>query len=1147
MNFYIQSGGSPYAYSFRKFLLTMKLTFILLTTVFLQFSFALHAQKVTLAAKNVRLEQVFKDIKNQTGYNFICDLDALNNASPITVSVKNVTLEEALEQCLKDQLLSFAITDQTIIIRKKNPSVTDREKDVNITGTITDESGQPVPGATIKVKNSQITAIADNKGSYKISVADQNAILIVSSVGYSTREIKVGDLKVIDISLKAEETGLNDLVVVGYGTQKKVNLTGAVDQITAAQLQNRPVNNLNEGLQGLIPNLNVTIPDGKPDGAASLNVRGTTSINGGSPLILVDNIPFTDTELARLNPSDIESVTVLKDAASAAIYGARASFGVILVTTKSAKGKDLTVNLSVNTALRTLGKGPEVVTDPYTAMDLKNLAGIPLYNLYPEAVRDYARKRSADPSLPEVFLNPGAQSWSYYGSTDWMGLSFFDVAPTNRVNASIGRSGDKLSYLFSGEYYNQDGMLKYGKDIFNRYNLRGKVNTKLTNWLDFGNNTLLTMSDYDQPVYMVSNGDFFWNINRQSPLDVPKNPDGSWTNAGAQTLGRMQEGGRSVKKITDILTTFNLNASLIKNIWSLKSDVTFRRSSAKTTSFDLPIPYRTGPDTEVKSIATTSYATARTDNNRYDVFNIYTDAHKQLGNHYLQALVGYNQEYRNDSWVSATKNDLITGILPSVQLATGTMLTTESISDWAVQGVFYRLNYNYKSKYLLEFNGRADGTSRFPKNDRWGFFPSASAGWLLSEESFFKPLKSIVDLFKIRASYGALGNQSSVGAYAYIPTMASGQTAYLLGTIKPTFVNAPGAVSDSFSWEKVSTVNAGLDLALFKNRLQLTGDWYTRYTKDMLVPGRVLPGVFGTASPTFNAADLKTRGWELRLAWRDQAALAGSAFRYNVAFVLSDNKTIITRYNNPTGLLANYYEGQELGEIWGLQTEGFFRDAADLASHADQTPVGATNQNFKYQVGDIKFADLNGDGKVDFGKNTLTDHGDLQRVGNSRARLPYSIDLSAGWKGFDLRVYLQGVAKRDWYPNAANIYFWGVYAQPWTNVTVGNLDHWTPENQNAYFPAVRAYMAERANQGLAIPNERYMQDASYLRVKNITLGYTLPKTITKKLKLSNVNFYLSGENLFEISHIKGGIDPEGLAGNIYPFQRTYSFGLNVGL
>lgn len=1135
----------------------MKLTILLLTTVILQVSASSFAQRITLSEKSAPLTMVFEKIRAQTGYDFLVTETMLKNAKSVTIQVNNEKLLAVLNKVFENQSLTFAIKSNSIIVKEKPEPVwfpnVFSEMVIDVSGRITDENGKGIPGANIKVKGEGQSATSDSEGRFRLQGVKNDAILIISYLGYVTQEVKAVFGTALSIRLVESTSGLNEVVVVGFGTQKKINLTGAVDQISSETLENRPITNLGAGLQGLIPNLNITIPNGRANAASQFNIRGMTSLNGGSPLILVDNVPFTESEVARINPEDVATVTVLKDAAAAAIYGARAAFGVVLITTKTPTSNEVKVNLSANTALRTVGKMPELVTDPYTVMVLKNKAGTPLYNLYPESVREYAKQRSEDPSLPGVFLNPTNQlNWMYYGSTDWVKESYFNTAPTSTVNMSVGRSTDKINYLFSGQYFRQDGMVRYGSEVYNRYNVRSKVDFNITKWLGFSNNLMLTSSDYDQPAYMVNDADFFLQINRQSPLDVPKNPDGTWTSVGAATLGRMQEGGKSLNKLNEFQSTFSLNASLVKNVWTLKADASFRRGSGKTNSFDIPIPYQTGPTNPVLYAGSlTSYAQSTNTNASYDVINIYTDAHKQLGNHYLQGLIGYNQEYRKDDSFSARRNNLVSNEVPSVQLATGTMETTESINDWAVQGMFYRLNYNYKSKYLAEFNGRYDGSSRFPENDRGGFFPSASAGWLLSEESFFKPLKKIVNSFKVRGSYGSLGNQlvysgGSLLNYPYIATMGAGQVAQILGTTRPTTVNAPGAVASSLTWEKVSTVNIGADLSLLKNRLDINFDRYTRFTKDMLVPGRTMPAVFGTGSPRYNAADLKTKGWELRLGWRDKGELAGSPFFYNISFVISDNRSIITKYDNPTGILSDYYVGKEIGEIWGLKTEGFFQNEAELASHADQTAVGATNQNYKFYVGDIKFADRNGDNKVDFGKNTLSDPGDQMRVGNTAARYPYSLNLSGGWKNFDVRVFLQGVGKRDWYPAAAEIYFWGIYAQPWTNITVQNLDHWTPETPNAYFPAVRAYMAERANQGLAIPNERYLQNASYMRVKNLSLGYTLPKNLVKKIHLDNVHFYVSGENLFEISHLKVKLDPEALGRNMYPLQRVYSFGLNVG-
>lgn len=1107
-------------------------------------------KKISFNVQDRSLGDVLKLLAKRHRIEFIYSQHVIQSNDMISANFDNQSVKQVLDKLLSQYHISYKVFKTKVILVDDHselaPSIIRDNIAIEVTGKVTDEKNLPLPGVTVSVKGmKERNTVTDNEGGFKISLTE-NTILVFSYVGYQSQEVMAAPGKPLNITLRSEQSNLNDVVVVGYGTQRKVNLTGAVDQISSEQLQNRPINNLGAGLQGLIPNLNITIPDGSPDGTADFNIRGFTSINGGSPLILVDNISLTAQEVARIDPADIESVTVLKDAASAAIYGGRASFGVILITTKRAKSKDVSVGLSANVAYRSIGKMPELVTDPYTVMDMKNTAGIPLYNLFPESVRGYARERSADPSLPDVIINPGnKRSWAYYGNTDWIDEAYNKSAPTTTINASIGKNAENINYLFSAGYYHQDGLLRFGTDIYSRYNLRSKVDLKINKWLSLANNTTLTNNETDRPVYMIANADFFSLINRQSPLDVPKNPDGSWTAVGAASLGRLQEGGRAIKKINEFQTTTSVNASLIKNMWSIKGDLSFRRTSGKTNSYDFPIAYKTGPEIPLYT-ASTSYAQIRNDQAQYDVINLYTDFHKQLGNHYFQVLAGYNQEYRKDDFFTAYNTNLVSNSFPTVQLSTGNATTTEGIGDWAVQGLFYRVNYNYRNRYLVEFNGRYDGSSRFTEKDRWGFFPSASAGWLLSEESFFKPLKNIFNLVKIRGSYGSLGNQYTASNYPYIATMSRTTIGQVLGTTKPITVNPPGAVADSFTWENVSTVNLGIDLTMLKNRLGVTYDRYTRFTKDMITKGVTLPGVFGTSPPSLNAADLKTKGWELRLSWRDKGDLMGSPFFYNVAVAVSDSRSVITKYDNPTGLLSDYYVGRELGEIWGMRTEGFFQNAQDLATHANQTTVGSTNQNYKFYVGDLKFADLNGDGKIDFGKNTLNDPGDQLIVGNTTKRYPYSIDLSGGWKNFDIRMYLQGIGKRDWYPPAANTYFWGVYSQPWTNITTQNLDFWTPDNPGAYFPALRAYAAERANQVLGIPNERYLQDASYLRVKNITLGYTLPKNLSKKLRMNNVHFYVSGENLFEISHLKVKMDPEGLDGFIYPFQRTYSFGLNVG-
>ncbi|WP_316792425.1 SusC/RagA family TonB-linked outer membrane protein [Pedobacter frigoris] len=1108
------------------------------------FSQNLKDVKVSINLKGESLERAIEKISKTSKLDFSYNNNELRKVKGIILEAEDRPLDEILNEILDDTPFSFRVADKNIVIFKRRENILVGQEIIK--GKVTDDMGVPLAGVTVSVKGTSKAVKTGADGSYQIETTSPGDVLVFTYMGLTTTEVVVGTQQQLNVVMKDDQKILNEVVVVGYGVQKKINLSGAVDGITSKDIENRPFPNIGAGLQGLIPNLNVTITNGQANSAPSFNIRGYTSLNGGGPYILVDNVPFTAGELMALNPNDVESVSVLKDAASAAIYGARGAFGVILITTKRAKSDQLKVSANTYYAIRTLGKVPEIVTDPLKTMEYKHDAAYPLYNLFPENVREYAKQRSENPSLPAVIISPtDPNAWMYYGSTNWLDEVYNKTAPTYSANMNISKRDDKLSYYVSSEYYRNDGMLRYGNDILDRYNIRAKADYQLRKWLNIGNNTSFMSSTYDAPAFY--NSDLFHNINRQSSLDVPFNPDGSWTSAGANTLGRLQSGGRSVSRMNNFQTTFNAVAGIINGVWDFKADATFRRINSTGKSFDIPVPYKTGPNSTI-SYAGANPTWAQNDNGsvRHNIYNVYTDFHKTFGEkHYVQALLGFNQEYRyeNTNWVN--RKGLISNTLPSVSLATGDVTGAESITDWAVRGWFYRLNYIFDDKYILELNGRYDGTSRFPDGDRWGFFPSASAAWVVNKERFFQPLtESIgIDLLKLRASYGALGNQD-VGAYDYIPTMGSGQIGQILDGKRPVEVRPPGAVAPSLTWEKVSTINFGGDLGFFKNRLEINFDAYTRYTEGMLTLGKSLPGPFGTAEPRLNAADLKTKGWELRVGWNDSFNASGSQFYYGVKLSVADSRSYITKFDNPTNLLSANYVGREIGEIWGLETEGFFQSKEELASHPDQTAVGADDTGYKFDVGDLKFRDLNGDGVINKGNNTLANPGDQRIIGNNRARYFYSADLNAGWKGFDVRFFFQGVGKRDWYPNAGNHYFWGVYAQPWTNVQVHNLDSWTPETPNAYFPRVKAYIAEDATE-LGNPQTKYLQDASYLRLKNLTLGYTLPTAITSKMKVDKLRFYFSAENVFGTSHLKANLDPEGLDGTVYPFQKTFSFGLNL--
>lgn len=1036
-------------------------------------------------------------------------------------------------------------------------------------GIVKEASGQPVIGASVSVKGTKTGAVTDINGHFSLNNVKEGQTLRVSYVGYEPTEIQYTGAP-LDIILKENSKSLNELVVVGYGVQKKVNLSGAVAAIGGEELVNRPVSNINQGLQGLVPNLNITAGSGRATDAPSLNVRGFTSINGGDAFILVDNVPVSSTELARINPNDIENISVLKDASAAAIYGARAAFGVVLITTKRAKSNKLLINANAYYGLRTRGLHPKYVTDPYTVMQMKNDAATPLYNpLYTQAQMDYAKKISEDPTLPAVIIDPNnANAWAYYGSTDWQSLAYRNTASTYSADFNISKKDDRLSYYASGNYYQEDGLLRYGNDRLKRFNFRTNADLKLTNWWKAGLNVAYTNSNYNSPTFL--DGIFFHNVNRTVSLAVPKNPDGTWTKDGANILGALQEGGRSTNLTNETQVSLTSRFDLIKDVWFVNADANFRFTNSNTSEYNLKVPYRTGPNQPIQyslsDRGSNEYADFSAGDTRYSVYNVYTNFVKTFAKkHYFNAMVGYNREFTDYHYNYSEKKDLISSALPEINLGTGDATTTNSRYQLALEGYFGRINYIYDNRYIIEFNGRYDGSSRFPKGHRWGFFPSGSVAWSVVNEHFFEPLKDNLQIsnLKLRASYGALGNQVSSSYYPSIPTMSSGKISQLLDGSQPIAVYQPGLVSPSFTWEKVSTINVGLDLGLFNGRLNTSFDWYTRYTDDMLTKASERPAVLGATPPLDNAANLKTKGWELSLEWRDQFELGGSPFRYGIKFMLSDSRSYITKYQNQanvydkddniipgqtTHFINQYYKGQEIGEIWGFINDGVFQNEEEL-SKLDQTAVGTDDQKYKFYVGDTRYKDLNGDGKITFGRGTVADPGDRKIIGNSSIRFPYSFNLDASWKGFDLTAFFQGVGKRDWYPGASNFYFWGIYAQPWTNVTEKNMDHWTPENPNAYFPRVKAYSAEDNNE-LGMPQTKYLQNAAYLRLKNLTVGYTLPQTLIKKWGLSNLRLYFSAENVFTISHLDVDLDPEvstqSTNGKVYPMQRTYSFGVNIG-
>ncbi|MCC8155447.1 MAG: SusC/RagA family TonB-linked outer membrane protein, partial [Tannerellaceae bacterium] len=745
-------------------------------------------------------------------------------------------------------------------------------------GIVKDERGEAVIGANVIQKGTTQGTITDIDGQFEMQVSE-GTVLQVSYIGYNTREVRITNQTAIHIDLQEDNQALEEVVVVGYGTQKKVNLAGAVESISSKTLENRSTSNVGIALQGLVPNLNITLSGGQATDTPSFNVRGTTSVNSADPLILVDGIPTSAGDFGRMNGMDIENISVLKDASSAAIYGARAAFGVILVTTKKGQGEKLTVHFNNNFNVRTLTRMPKPVLDPYIQASYKKEMGKPWYDLYTDEEVEYALRRRNDPSLPGTIISTVDPSkYTYLDNTNWFDEVFDKIGTARTHNLSISGASNKVSYYLGAEVYQERGMLKINKDIYDRFNVRTKVEYRPTEWLTVGNNTALTYYEYDKPMNYYSW--LFSTVNSTNPLVPVYNPDGSYTSEGSEIVGTLKEGGKSKEKKATINSQFTADVEVIKNLWNVKADFTAKFINSKLNEWDSDktIPYRDGPDGPDKYHGWTNFARGKHSNTYYTMFNLYTDVRKDFGIHSFSFVGGYSQEYENYEYFMGERRDMISESYPTPQLAVGEMFIDESITEWSIRSAFYRLNYILDGKYILETNGRYDGTSRFPSSDRFGFFPSVSAAWIVSNEKFFEKAHSIVSHLKIRTSYGSLGNQtvkngSSENYYPYIPSMSADKVNYLLNGEKPMGIGVPGLVSAALTWEKVYTVNGGIDINFLKNRLTMSGDVYRRDTKDMLTKGRMLPNVLGTSEPQINAADLKTLGWELTVAWRDQFKL----------------------------------------------------------------------------------------------------------------------------------------------------------------------------------------------------------------------------------------------------------------------------------
>jgi len=964
-------------------------------------------------------------------------------------------------------------------------------------------------------------------------------------------------------SQTTDSLDLDEVVVVGFGHNKKVNLTGAVSQVNMKEtVGDRPITNIGAALQGAIPGLSISGASA-PGQSKSYNIRGTLSINGGSPLILIDNV---EGDIDALNPNDIESVSVLKDAASAAIYGARAAGGVILITTKHPKDRqkcqiDYSFNLGFE---RSISRPQQALLDQYIAAyqeagySSKYWAGNGSVDRWKDLLGQY-RTGALSGAYDNGIYKDEDGSVYFLKESDVSGNAL-ETGVLNNHNLSVSGATDRIRYRLSANYSKENGPMVSAKDALTRKTFNSFISADVFKW--FTQEATVYYTNQDRSEIMSVFRDVYttrlinWYPEGYMPGSIVGKSDDLIIDSPRNAC--LYQPAATTSTTTPRIAL----RSILKPLkgWTITGEYTYQQQNSNYSSYteqftvaDAQLAVRTLPAAGVDAYVRNNTTT------KYNALNLYTNYDLSIKDHNMGVMLGYNQESNSFSYLYTTVMGQTVASVPSAQGATGEKSITDGLTEYSIRSMFGRLTYNYMNRYLVEGNFRYDGSSKFPKANRYGFFPSVSGAWRISEETFMAPAREWIDNLKIRASYGSIGNQN-INPYGYIAGMTIQQSdVWLNGGQKVNTISTPGLIRANYTWETVKTFDLGVDVAAFNNRLQMTFDWYNRTTSGMLGDGVELPGSVGASAPLQNVSDMRTRGWELSANWRDRIGEVS----YRVGFNLYDHKSEITKYNNASGNIKYYYEGQQLGEIWGYKADGYYSiDDFDLDQARQGKWIlkeGVTSiDGYTVKPGDVKFADLDGDGKITEGENTVDNPGDRKVIGNITPRIEYGINLGASWRGFDLSIMMQGVGKRDYVLKGSALYPFGGDAKEGAFLPVysNQTDYWTARS---YDPQSPDYMVA-ANPDASLfriygqmenvdsntrTSDRYLQSASYMRIKNLTLAYTLPQKLMRQTRIvSNLRVYVSVENLATFTSLPKGYDPESLAW-AYPFYRTVSFGANI--
>ena len=1129
------------------------------------------SQKLELKVENATIAEVLSQIEDESDYFFFYNNKSVSLDKVVSLDLKDKTINQVLDILFRDTNVDYTINNRQIILSGKTPVVTGIHQNKTVSGKVTDPSGSPLPGVSVVIKGSTTGTVTDIDGNFNLNNVPADATLFFSFVGMRSQEVAISGRTQMNVTLEEETIGIEEVVAVGYGTQKKVNLTGAVEQVTSEVFEDRSVSNVTQALQGVVPNLNITLADGKPSRSSSFNVRGKTSIGKeGSALVLIDGV---EGDPALLNPNDIASVSVLKDAASAAIYGARGSFGVVLITTKApAKGKT-TVNYTGSFSVQRPVAMPDNVTDGYIYAERfreaynawNNYSSLPSKinksQLYSDAWLQTFKERKEQGITEEVVTEANGK-YTYYGNTDWYDVLYRDQSLAHDHNIMVSGGNEKADFYVSGRFYDYNGLFQFNSDTYQTLNLRAKGSLQVYEWLRVTNNMEFSDMTYHNPINVGEGGSIWRNIADEGhPTSPVFNPDGSLTMSAAYTVGDFIYGRNGIDTNKRVLkNTTGFTANFFDDKLRVNGDFTFRNYDNNDVQKRVPVPYSTqqGITTWLSEKYNDYKNSIR--NTFYTATNLYAEYEDTFADaHYVKGMVGYNYETSKYESTYVQRNGLLLEDGESLNLALGESITTSAgYEKWRILGAFFRFNYGFRDRYLLEFNGRYDGSSKFPEDQEYAFFPSVSAGWRISEEPFWNVNSNFISDVKFRGSYGSLGN-GNVDPYSYLELLEIKTSDRVINGALNKYTGAPQVIPESLTWETATTLDFGLDFGMLNSKLRFSGDYYIRKTTDMYTVGMTLPDVFGADSPKGNYADMTTRGWELSLTWKDKFNLANKPFSYEVRATLHDYTSKIDRYNNSTRSLLDYYEGMTVGEIWGYKTDGLFQSPEEIAGYVNT--IIKSSSNGTVYPGDLKFVDNNDSGQIDKGDETVDKPGDKVILGNTEPRYIYSFTFDTDWKGIFLSAFFQGVGRQHWFPDKESG-FWGQYNRPYNNLPSWHLNnYWTEDNRDAYLPRYAGYNSSVGYGGSNAISDRYLQNIAYIRLKNIQLGYTLPKNLVSKMRMQNARIYVTGENLWSWSPLykhtrdfdvtnTAGSDPDlttGTSGDnySYPLMKSVSLGLSL--